>query len=228
MEDALALITRYEIWIYTLLGVAALINLGLFWVAAQRVEVTPFGLEKAAARRRQNAALAGVFLMLALGAALFVSSRYLIPALSVPPATELPPEFQPTEVPTATPVQSSGPVVVDSSGCVKDTVMLTRPANGERIAGGYQIQGTANIENFAFYRVEISGAPTSGAWVTLSVGNEPKVNGGLGEFNTNTYPPGEYAFRLVVTDNLGNARPPCVIAVTFAQTGAPLEVTPQP
>jgi hypothetical protein len=41
-------------------------------------------------------------------------------------------------------------------------------------------------------------------------------DGVLASFDPRAYDPGEYAFRLVVTDNMGNAAPPCVIVVTLA------------
>ncbi len=225
MESVLALLAEHERLVYGLLGLAALACLGLVWLALRRVEITPFGLEKNLARRRLNLALTGVLMCLALAAALYVLNRYITPALDRTP-TPLPPELQPTARPTATPIQSAGPLRVDSSTCDRDTVNLSRPAPGERITGEFNVIGTANVPNLAFYKIEVSGAATSGAWVTLIVGNEPKVNGRLGVFNINTYQllAGEYAFRLVATDNLGMEYPPCAVLVVFA----PLDLQAEP
>lgn len=222
MEDVVRLLSEHEFRLYGLLGAVALICLALALLAVRRLGRTPFGLERALARRSLNNALTGLLACLALGVSLYLANRYVTPAWFAEP-TDLPPEFRPTVAPTATPILSAGPLTVDSSGCDPDRVMLTQPTGGARLTGEVEVLGTANVPNLAFYRIEISGVTTNGAWVTLNVGNEPKVNGRLGVFNVNSYQAGEYAFRLVVTDNLGQAYPACAVAVTFAPlSGAPL------
>jgi hypothetical protein len=153
-------------------------------------------------------------LLLALGGSMFVFNRYIRLSLEAAPPT-LSPDLQPTVVPSPTPILSDAPIAVDSSGCRKDSVHITRPAPNEQFTGGYEVHGTANIPNFAFYRLDISSASTNGAWVTLKVENAPVVNGVLGNIDTTPYEPGEYAFRLMVMDRAGNAAPPCVIVVNF-------------
>ncbi|MCS6909931.1 MAG: hypothetical protein NZM11_05105 [Anaerolineales bacterium] len=223
MEDVFRLLAEHELRLYGLLGAVALICLALALLAARRLGRTPFGLEQALARRSLNNALTGLLLSLALGASLHLANHYVAPAWFAEP-TELPSELRPTVAPTPTLILSAGPLTVDSSGCDPERVMLTQPSGGARLTGEVEVLGTANVPNLAFYRVEISGVTTNGAWVTLDVGNEPKVNGRLGNFNVNSYPAGEYAFRLVVTDNLGRSYPACTIAVTFA----PLSSAPLP
>lgn len=217
MSTFVELANRYEGVIYSGLGLAAVLSLWLFWSAYQRMEVTPFGLEKSNARRWQFAALFILIFLLGILAATFAVNRYY-PDDFNPAASALTPNTRTTSTPTPTPVLSAD-VEVDPKDCQPGVSEITIPTYGERISGSYEIKGTANIPKLAFYKVEISGLTTNGAWVTLSVGKEAKVDGSLGTFNTNNYPPGEYAFRLVVTDNLGYSLPPCVIAVTLAQTG---------
>lgn len=219
-EGALEFLARYQLWLFGLLGLGALLSLVFFWLAYQRYERTPFGLEKDAARRRQNLALGALSLMLGLGGLIFGLERYFVPGGGDAAGTPAP-DARPTEAATPTPILGGQPLVVDSSGCENPDVNLLKPGNGERIAGSYEIVGTANIPNFAFYRVEISSAATNGAWVTLAVGNVPRSAGPLGRFDTSPYVPGEYAFRLVATDNVGQAAPPCVIVVSFAPGVAP-------
>lgn len=218
MEDVVRLVAEHEVRLYGLLGAVGLICLAFALLAVRRLGRTPFGLERALARRSLNAALAGLLVCLALGASLYLANRHVAPAWLAEP-TDLPPELRPTAAPTATPILSADPLIVDSSGCDPDRAMLTRPAGGERLTGEVEVLGTANVPNLAFYRLEISGVTTNGAWVTLNVGKEPRVNGRLGVFNVNSYQAGEYAFRLVVTDNLGRAYPACTIAVSFAPSG---------
>lgn len=225
VDEALDFLARYQVWILGLVGLGALLSVIFFWLAYQRHERTPFGLEKDAARRRQNVALAALSLLLTLGAIVFGLDRYIVRREGGAAGT-LAPDARPTEAATPTPILGAQPLVVDSSGCDNPAVNLVKPGHGERIAGSYEIVGTANIPNFAFYKVEISSAATNGAWVTLAVGNVPKSADALGRFDTSPYEPGEYAFRLVATDNVGRAAPPCVIVVSFAPGVPPTAAAP--
>src|SRR5207247_6293046 len=93
---------------------------------------------------------------------------------------------------------------------------LTAPKSGAHIAGAYEVHGTANIPNLAFYKFEISGAGTNGEWLSLGVGTKAVVDGALGNFDATAREGGEYAFRLVVLDSDGHFPPPCVVTVTIA------------
>ncbi len=223
MEDVIRLLAEHELRLYGLLAAVGLICVAFALLAVRRMDRTPFGLEKTLARRRLDTALSGLLFCLALGASIHLANRYVAPAWLAEP-TELPPELQPTLAPTPTPILAAGPLTVDSSGCDPSRVIFTQPASGERLTGEVEVLGTANVPNLAFYRIEISGVATNGAWVTLNVGKEPKVNGRLGQFNVNSFQAGEYAFRLVVLDNLGKTYPPCTVAVTFA----PINAAPAP
>ncbi len=224
MGALLALAARIEAWVYGGAAALALLSLIVFWSALRRLERTPFGLEKDAARRRQNAALAGLIVAAGAAVGVFAANRYAAAPAGAPSSAGPAAAAEATAPPTSTPILGAGPVVVDSSGCQNPNVTLVKPTAGETLLGGYEVRGTANIPNFAFYKVEISGAATSGAWVTLVVGNVPQPGGVLGTFDTQPYQPGEYAFRLVVTDNVGQPAPACVIVVVFqapAATAAP-------
>ncbi|MGQ0604124.1 MAG: hypothetical protein ACT4QE_20780 [Anaerolineales bacterium] len=218
MQDLLTFLTRYELWVYGILGTLAGLGLLVFWAAYQRADRALFGMERATAQGRQNLALGLSLGMLGVGLGIFVLLRYALLIINAPvlsPAVEQT-VAAPTVVPTATAIQSGEPLVVDSSGCQDSSLTLTAPVSDENIASAaYEIRGTANTPKFAFYKIEISNAGTSGAWVTLAVGREPIVNGRLGSFSTEPYQPGEYAFRLAVVDNMGQMSAPCVIVVTL-------------
>lgn len=222
MDAALALLARYELPLYGALVAVAAASLAVFWASQRQLSRTPFGLEKYALRRRQNLAAAGVFLALLGSLAVFGLNRYGV--LAAPPEPAGTPAPAATALPTPTAIVKSGPLTVDSSGCRSEGVMLTQPASGETISGAYEMRGTASIPNFAFYKIEMSGAATSGAWVTLAVGNVPQIDAPLGTFDPAPYQPGTYALRLVVTDNVGQAAPPCVIVIALAGGAA----TPAP
>jgi hypothetical protein len=215
MTAALLLIARYQVWIYVLLGVGVLVFFYFLAQARQRLSRTPFGLEKEGALQRQNRALFMLICLIALAMSLFVTNRYITPNVNLSLATAAPGSLA-TAAPSPSPILPRGaaePLVVDSSGCSNPNATLTDPKSGARIAGSYEVRGTANIDNFAFYKFEISSAATNGAWVSLYVGNTPVVNGTLGSFDASAYQPGDYAFRLVVKDSAGDFPPPCVVTV---------------
>jgi hypothetical protein len=212
------LIVEYQQQIYIGLGLLALICAALLVRANARLARTPFGLEREDAYKRRNRALAMLTLLVLLAVIIFLSNSIIIPALAARQATATPPQ-SPTASPS--PVSSSQDIVVDSSGCENPDATLTAPASGERIAAAFEVHGTANIANFAFYKFEISGTGTGGAWLSLGVGTEPVVAGKLGSFDASAREPGNYAFRLVVVDSAGNYPPPCIVTVTIVQASSP-------
>jgi len=217
MIEALQFIVRYQLYILAGLGVLVVVYVYLLAKARSRLERTPFGLERETALRRQNGALAMLTITVALAVLVYLTDRVILPVVSGPPVTPTP-----LATPTITPSPvAADNVVVDSSGCDNPAVTLTAPANGERIAGSYEVLGTANIGNFAFYKIEISGAGTSGEWLSLAVGTTPVQEGVLGRFDANARESGAYAFRLVVLDNAGNSPPPCVVAVSLVSASNP-------
>lgn len=227
MTKAVLLIARYQFWIYALLGLGEVVYFYFLAQARRRLSQTPFGLEKEAALQQQNRALVMLILLLTLAISIAVINRYIVPNVGLPRATAGPGEAATLLAPSPSPIRphaTAGPLIVDSSGCRNPKATFTEPKPDAQIAGSFEVRGTADIDNFAFYTFEISGATTHGAWVSLYVGSTPVVNGTLGSFDTSAYEPGEYAFRLVVKDNAGNFPPPCVVAVKLVS----LVATPTP
>ena len=223
MTQAAQLIAQYQFQIFIAIGLLAAYYLGLYLRAHERLLRTPFGLEREELLKRQNRSMAMLTLLVLLAA-----SVYLISAVVLPVVYQSQPQPTAVAVPTATasPVAASQNIVVDSSGCSNHNATLTAPKSGQRIAGSYEVRGTANIPNLAFYKFEISGAGTNGEWLSLGVGTSPVVDGKLGSFDATAREAGNYAFRLVVLDSNGNFPPPCVVTVTIvgvsvAATSAP-------
>jgi hypothetical protein len=217
MTQVAHLIDQYQQQIFIGLGLLALIYAVLLVRANDRLARTPFGLEREVASKRRNNALAVLTLLVLVAVIIALSNSVIIPALSARQATATP-----KQSPTASPSPVGGSdIVVDSSGCENPDATLTAPADGERIAAGFEVRGTANIANQAFYKYEISGAGTGGAWLSLGVGTDPVVDGVLGSFDASAREPGNYAFRLVVLNSAGNFPPPCVVTVTIVQTSGP-------
>lgn len=231
MDEALLLIQSYQTWIYIVLAAAFILyaRSAVRWWRA--FGVAEFGLERERARKGMaRAGLMGVWVMLVAGLT-FLAATVLSPAV---PATS-----RPTPLPTvsllATPstpvVASTGPaatalpeVALDASGCSNPSATLTLPTEGSDLSGTVDVQGTANIPNFAFYKYEYielaAGLPAPGAvWRAISAGTTPVTAGDLGAWDTTLVIPGDYAFRLVVTDTAGNAPLPCVRRVRVLPAG---------
>jgi hypothetical protein len=212
MTDLLLQLVAYQTYIFISMGVLAALALAVLWGARSYLGRTPFGLEREQALRRQNVAVGLLTVMVLLAMGLYLTDQFILPGLLVPSVL---PSATPRPTPTASPIAVQTGIVVDSSGCENPDATLTAPKAGDRIAGAFEVVGTANISNLAFYKYEISGAGTGGQWLSLGVGTEPRVDEVLGRFDASAREPGEYAFRLVVLDNAGNFPPPCVIPITL-------------
>ena len=119
-----------------------------------------------------------------------------------------------TPVPSPTPIQQVG------EGCIPEQILITEPKYGDLVTGIVPVVGTADIENFGFYKYEVA-RPGETVWLTIQAGREPKQESELGQWDTSTLSPGEYHLRLVVTDNVGNSLPPCTISVQVSDAMAP-------
>ena len=77
-----------------------------------------------------------------------------------------------------------------------------------------------DIPNFGFYKFEMAKS-NENSWLSIEANNNAVVNGQLGNWNTTRLDPGVYQLRLVVTDNQGQALPPCVVQVNVAPEANP-------
>ncbi|HMK09318.1 MAG TPA: hypothetical protein VK449_09840 [Anaerolineales bacterium] len=231
MDQALLLIQAYQTWIYLILAVAFVLyarSAFVWWRSYGRAE---FGLERERARRGlTRAAVMAIWVFLVAGLT-FLAATVLSPAV--------PAALRPTPLPTvsllATPLTpaaaESGPAAtalpeaaLDASGCQNAGSTLTFPSEASELSGSVKITGTADIPNFAFYKYEYielaGGLPAPGAvWRAISAGTTPVDDGELGAWDTTLVIPGDYAFRLVVTDTAGNAPLPCVRRVRVLPGG---------
>lgn len=226
MAEILVAIETYRVWIYLALAVLGVIYLRvtLGWLQDRRK--ARFGLEweRASTGLRRSIAMLVLIAMASLGT--FLVANFVGPSLpfaarpSAAPTVSLLVSEEPspaggeavgaTEVPIGT---------IDGSGCHNPQATLTSPQFGETLSGVIDVEGTADIANFAFYKYEFRGsADSSGVWQAISAGTEPVVDGLLGTWDTGLVPTGDYAFRLVVTDTSGNAPMPCEIQVRVVPT----------
>ena len=97
-----------------------------------------------------------------------------------------------------------------ATGCIPGQIDITSPKPGDQISGSVDLQGTANVPDFGFYKYEF--APVgSDNWATIVARTTVVQDGDLGNWDTSEIATGDYQLRLVVTDNQGNALPACVI-----------------
>ena len=79
-------------------------------------------------------------------------------------------------------------------------VIISNPAIFSYLRGKSQILGTAQIDNFNQYRLEIGQGLNPDQWVQIGGGNSPVEGGRLGEWDSEGKE-GLYAIRLIVIDN---------------------------
>ena len=86
------------------------------------------------------------------------------------------------------------------------------------IQGNFAVRGTANHEDFQYYKVEVGQGNNPREWTVVGQLHRAPVNGGVLEtFNANAYPAGTYTLRLVVVDQTGNYPEPCQVTITVGR-----------
>jgi len=121
----------------------------------------------------------------------------------------------PTFVPTPTPPPAPG------IHCDNPLATITSPPMNATIHGTVIISGTANTQDFLFYKIqympdashEQSEQGVGFLWGELYQSKERVVNGKLMEWQTRTVAPGVYWLRLLVTRHDGNYDQPCELRV---------------
>jgi hypothetical protein len=122
---------------------------------------------------------------------------------------------QPTAVPTPTPYVLFG---VDVSGCANPKATILEPKPGDTVQGPVEIQLTANVSQFAFYRIELGSPDSADVWMTLKTNNKPITDAVGYTWDSSTMPPGVYHLRLVVVLRDGTSPRPCLVPIQVLST----------
>jgi len=222
MQAFLRFLRAYENFIYLFLGAALFLYLLRFFSALQEREVATFALEREEADSKMRNSLLGVGLTLLLGVMIFSLVTYVSPSKSkvvLPTPTPNLLAAGATASPEVTPVGTPTPLptpAVTTAGCKPDEVEITTPKTGDTLQGEVDIEGTAFIPNFGFYKIDIAPA-TRALFLTIYASHTPVKKGKLVEkWDTSTLPPGDYVLQLVVVDSAGKALPPCRLKVHIA------------
>lgn len=221
MEEALRFVRDNEIIIYLIIGIIAAWFLRKFILAWRELREAAFGLERETAQFRLNWAASILVFLLILSVIEFALVSYVVPTipgaapiftptldLLATPTVTLDPNITP-ENPTQPPNQILPPI---GSTCTPRQIEISSPENGATVRGVVNIIGSANISNFGFYKYETTPVNNQ-LWLTIQAGNNIVENDILGRWDTTRLNPGDYYLRLVVTDNTGQAQPPCMIQV---------------
>jgi hypothetical protein len=219
MGDILRFFKENEVFIYLILGVFAVWQLRNFVLAWRELRNAAFGLERENAQSRLNWVATMLIFIFTLAISEFVIVSFVAPTL---------PEASPLSTPTidllASPtvtleaieqVTNSTPIPVieaESGNCVPGRINILSPEDGETIRDIVEIIGSVDIPSFGFYKFEMAALNDS-SWLTIQAGENITREGRLGFWDTTRLQPGDYALRLIVTDNQGQATEPCVIQV---------------
>lgn len=246
MASFVRLIEQFAIVLYLacLAGVAWSIRSA--WQSLRERGNTLYALEReAASARAGRAALAGLAFV-GLGFLVFLVAGVVAPALPAEeapaptppgPLITLTPSITPFPTPTteftATPQPSPNATAIavetpgsptppparspaPSGSCPDPRVQITAPGDGDAFSGPFQVFGTANIENFGFYKFVLNGPITNFEdRTTGDVFHAPVVNSYLGTLDPAIWlqSPGAYRLSLVAVDNVGNEAPHCTITL---------------
>ncbi len=235
MLEFLRPVVVFDTWLYIGLGLVALFFLRLIWIARKDRIRSIFTLERENANTRMTRAFIGLMIVLSLMIGVYYLSLITptivpppqdtptpTPIIALPP-TPTPPPLLPTPTPTPTPLppptieavaDTPTPTPDLSQGqlpnCPHPGSRITQPGNGARVNGIIQVSGTATLDNFDYYKFEFR-ILNGGEWSFIARFDNPVVDGVLGTWNTDTAAPGEYEFRLVVVDVVGNFPEPCTV-----------------
>ena len=207
---------------FILLGLGLLFGLRQLVRAIAVRRAAVFGLEREIAGQAMTGAVSTLVLVSVLAVAEFILVVFLVPNL--PALARLAtPTVNPLLTPTATfPLQfmetlgmvtPGGPSLTPlATGCIPGQIDITSPLPGAELQGKVELQGSANIPDFGFYKYEFSPVGLDN-WATIVANNKVIQDGDLGGWDTSAIVTGDYRLRLVVTDNKGNELPPCVIPI---------------
>ncbi len=93
---------------------------------------------------------------------------------------------------------------------------ITSPRHGSTVGGKVIVRGTANVDNFWYYKFEYRKDDGQEHWITYDgLKYTPVLSGVLGEWDLNALqlPQGWYWFRVVIVDHTGNYPSPCEMRV---------------
>jgi hypothetical protein len=230
MVVLLQLVRKYDLWLYGLCALVFVFYARRAWSARREWVGSFFALEKEVASSQFLRALGGALFCCLIGSSIYYVSSYLASDLElpevlgaeatpiviptpIPTPTEGPPtptssptrkpEVVRTAAPTATTAATPVPRIVPPS-CPDPSAQIAAPGMNQVLQGPVQVQGTAQIEDFEYYKFEFRAAGSGADWAFLQRHDQPVAGGVLGTWDVSALPNGEYEFQLVVVRRDGN------------------------
>lgn len=118
-------------------------------------------------------------------------------------------------VPTSTPESVAPEAVFEALGCTDPSTQISSPIAGQRLNGVFALYGTAALDNFWYYKIEVR-ADFATIYKFYARSEKSVNNGVLGQVDSDLFTPGLYWIRLSVVDLSGAINTsPCVIPVIF-------------
>jgi hypothetical protein len=246
MSPIFSFIERIAPGLYILLGLGAVVFFVRWRKARQTYLDANFELVRDLAGQQQNRMFIRWFAFFALAIAVVFIQQFLAPSLALnqqaaATATEIGTIFitttsqpagdvdigdlvsgnssDPEATPTVehTPVGTIIPNAPPPQGCDSPRASLQIPTNGMRVFETIEVTGTANAENFASYKLELSGPGTSNIFAVISQSTTPSPDPGvLGQIVAMAFEPGEYQFRLTVFDTSNTLVAACLVNISIS------------
>jgi len=231
-------LAKIAFWIYLACGVVMLFYLRAILLAwRERGTALHIAEKEAATSRAYHSTLAIGGLLLVVGAVALIVT--LAPALGrlagevlpesmlvTPPAAVTPLPVTPTPTlerptrpagviptPPLFPPLPSPTQPLPAPACSNPQARITSPGMGAKLEGRVEIWGTADIEDFRYYKVEFAAGDSPSEWAYLGGRREPVSHGLLFVWDVSGLPAGSYTLRLTVVDRTGNYPQPCDLLV---------------
>jgi hypothetical protein len=224
MEEVLLFLRSYELWIYLLLGGAALVVFRRLAGAQKEIRSALYGLEREKAQAKFNAGLAVLVFLGLLGLGEFSLVTFVQPQVQAQVFLPTPtlnlektilvetniPLSNPGLEATPTPTLNIQPV---SEGCIKGALEWVNPVDGMELNGTVDLRFIVQVQNLGFYKFEYSTAGTD-LWQTIAAGNELiREDKSGGAWVTDVLIPGDYRLRLVAINSNNETIAVCAINV---------------
>ena len=229
MTVLIELIDNFAVWIYIACALTILAYLRVIYLAKRERGASLFTIEKEVATGRAYRATFTILGLLVIISLVAFVDLYLAPTLNVvvgpstpegpvvlptststpPPPTPTPaatrgPLVRPTPPWTPTPEQKSPTPVVAPASCPDPMSRISYPGVNQTVSGVVEIRGTAQIDDFSFYKVEFFFGEGGGEPHLIGETKQmPVENGVLVVWNTGDLS-GPVILRLTVVKSDGN------------------------
>lgn len=120
---------------------------------------------------------------------------------------------------TLTVTEMITPTAAPSAPAAIGTIcLITSPTDGATVSGSVTFVGSADADNFRFYKLEAFGPQTSSTWASLlaDVVYTPVRDNVLGQVSFDGWSPGGYSVRVVIVDETSNEVDSCYRSINIS------------